>query len=231
MKLSRTVLYLNLIALTFMFGLARVTNAQSEAHKKPSHQVLIKAFIFTGKGNTSLTGVTNRREFEQRFAELKRRGSLQIESRRYGVVRDGEPLNFDVEYAIPVIKRRYKTSVIPGSIPSLSVMSQFEATPRIQDIPEGSPLISLTLSFENTATELPLSAPATLNRQSLQTVVPLKENEIAILGGLATSEEDRGTKFTDGFLTSASSKRRLHKQGSVTNQRKLYIAVEAQVIP
>jgi len=176
-------------------------------------------------------------QFAVQFTAAQQQGAVNIQSRTGGIVADGETLDLTRGIQIPVV-----TTTIAGGAPFQSGQVQFiEASKLTQIIPQvaeddqGRPsFVTLNLRLEDNSVDTSLgtfNGVPGVNRQSLQTVLRLKNGETAVIGGLAADQVSNSKSKVPGLgdLPVAGNLFK-HKQKQETRDR-LYFAITVEVIP
>ena len=176
-------------------------------------------------------------QFAVQITAAQQQGAVNIQSRTGGIVADGETLDLTRGIQIPVV-----TTTIAGGAPFQSGQVQFiEASKLTQIIPQvaeddqGRPsFVTLNLRLEDNSVDTSLgtfNGVPGVNRQSLQTVLRLKNGETAVIGGLAADQVSNSKSKVPGLgdlpVVGNLFKR---KQKQETRDR-LYFAITVEVIP
>jgi len=176
-------------------------------------------------------------QFAYQITAAQQQGAVNIQSRPFGIVSDGETLDLNAGIQIPVV-----TTTIAGGAPFQSGQVQFieasritQITPQVAENDQGQPsFVTLNLRLENNSVDTSLgtfNGVPGVNRQSLQTVLRLRNGETAVIGGLAADQVSNSKSKVPGLgdipLLGNLFK---HKQNQ-ENRDRLYFAITVEVIP
>jgi len=142
-------------------------------------------------GTFGVSGVFGTAQVAYQLTLAQQRGVINIQSRPFGIVSDGDTFDLVAGTQIPVV-----TTTIAGGAPFQSGNVQFieasriaRITPQVAETEDGKPgFVTLQIQLENNSVDTSLgtfNGVPGVNRQSLQTVMRLRNGETAIVGGLA----------------------------------------------
>ncbi|MCA1579678.1 MAG: hypothetical protein LC794_20225 [Acidobacteria bacterium] len=185
-------------------------------------------------GVTSLFGTA---QFAYQLTLAQQKGVVNIQSRPFGIVADGDTFDLVAGTQIPVV-----TTTIAGGAPFQSGQVQFieasriaRITPQVAEDETGKPnYVTLNIQLENNSVDTSLgtfNGVPGVNRQSLQTVLRLGDGETVVIGGLAADQVANSVSKVPGLsgipLLGNLFKRRANQE----NRDRLYFAITVEVIP
>jgi Flp pilus assembly secretin CpaC len=185
-------------------------------------------------GATSLFGTA---QFAYQLTLAAQKGVVNIQSRPFGTVSDGDTWELIAGTQIPVV-----TTTIAGGAPFQAGQVQFieasriaRITPQVAEDDKGNPnYVTLNIQLENNSVDTSLGSfngvPG-VNRQSLQTVLRLRNGETVVIGGLAADQVANSQSRVPGLgsipVFGNLFKRKLNQE----NRDRLYFAISVEVIP
>ena len=187
-------------------------------------------------GTFGVSGVFGTAQIAYQLTLAQQRGVINIQSRPFGIVSDGDTFDLVAGTQIPVV-----TTTIAGGAPFQSGNVQFieasriaRITPQVAETEDGKPgFVTLQIQLENNSVDTSLgtfNGVPGVNRQSLQTVMRLHNGETAIVGGLAADTVSNATSKVPGIgdipLFGNLFKRRTNQE----NRDRLYFAITVEVI-
>ena len=185
-------------------------------------------------GVTSLFGTA---QFAYQLTLAQQKGVVNIQSRPFGYVSDGEPFELVAGSQIPVV-----TTTIAGGAPFQSGQVQFieasritRITPQVAEDEQGRPnYVTLTIQLENNSVDTSLgtfNGVPGVNRQSLQTILRLKTGETVVIGGLAADQVSNSTSKVPGLSDVPLLGNLFKKKTKQETRDRLYFAITVEVIP
>jgi len=183
-----------------------------------------------------LTSVFGTAQFAYQLTLAQQKGVVNIQSRPFGIVADGDTFDLVAGTQIPVV-----TTTIAGGAPFQSGQVQFieasriaRITPQVAEDETGKPnYVTLNLQLENNSVDTSLgtfNGVPGVNRQSLQTVLRLRDGETVVIGGLAADQVANSVSKVPGLsgipLLGNLFKRRANQE----NRDRLYFAITVEVI-
>lgn len=185
-------------------------------------------------GVFGVTTIVGTAQFAYQLTLAQNRGLVNIQSRPFGVVSDGDTFDLVSGTQIPVVT----AALAGGSAFSVGQVQFIEAsriariTPQVAELEDGKAgFVTLLIQLENNdiANVLYNGYPG-VNRQSLQTVMRLRNNETAVIGGLSTDAVQRNQTKVPGLGDIPGLgwlfKRRFEQQ----SRSRLYFAIAIEVI-
>lgn len=184
-----------------------------------------------------VTTVIGTAQFSYQLTLAQRRGVVNIQSRPFGIVTDGDTFDLAAGTQIPVV-----TSAIAGGAVTQTGNVQFieasriaRITPQVAESEDGKPgFVTLTVQLENNVVDTSLGTFNGLpgvNRQSLQTVLRLRDGETAVIGGLSADSVSDATAKVPGLGDIPILGNLFKRKTNQENRDRLYFAITVQVIP
>lgn len=176
-------------------------------------------------------------QFAYQITAAQQQGAVNIQSRPFGIVSDGETLDLNAGIQIPVV-----TTTIAGGAPFQSGQVQFieasritQITPQVAENDQGQPsFVTLNLRLENNSVDTSLgtfNGVPGVNRQSLQTVLRLRNGETAVIGGLAADQVSNSKSKVPGLGDIPGIGNLFKHKQKQENRDRLYFAITVEVIP
>ncbi len=176
-------------------------------------------------------------QFALQITAAQQSGAINIQSRPFGLVADGETLDLNAGIQIPVV-----TTTIAGGAPFQSGQVQFieasrltQINPQVAEDDNGKPAyVTLNLRLENNSVDTSLGTfngiPG-VNRQSLQTVLRLRNGETAVIGGLAADQVSDARSQVPGLGDLPIVGHLFKRKQTQQNRDRLYFAITVEVVP
>jgi Flp pilus assembly secretin CpaC len=176
-------------------------------------------------------------QFALQITAAQQSGAINIQSRPFGLVADGETLDLNAGIQIPVV-----TTTIAGGAPFQSGQVQFieasrltQINPQVAEDDQGRPaFVTLNLRLENNSVDTSLGTfngiPG-VNRQSLQTVLRLRNGETAVIGGLAADQVSNASSKVPGVGDLPIIGHLFKRKQTQQNTDRLYFAITVEVVP
>ncbi len=185
-------------------------------------------------GVTSLFGTA---QFAYQLTLAQQKGVVNIQSRPFGIVSDGDTFDLVAGTQIPVV-----TTTIAGGAPFQSGQVQFieasriaRITPQVAEDEQGNPnYVTLNIQLENNSVDTSLgtfNGVPGVNRQSLQTVLRLRNGETVVIGGLAADQVAKSQSKVPGLSGIPLFGNLFKKKTDQENRDRLYFAITVEVIP
>ena len=185
-------------------------------------------------GVTSLFGTA---QFAYQLTLAQQKGIVNIQSRPFGIVSDGDTFDLVAGTQIPVV-----TTTIAGGAPFQSGQVQFieasriaRITPQVAEDEQGNPnYVTLNIQLENNSVDTSLgtfNGVPGVNRQSLQTVLRLRNGETVVIGGLAADQVANSMSKVPGLGDLPLFGNLFKKKTNQENRDRLYFAITVEVIP
>jgi type II secretory pathway component GspD/PulD (secretin) len=185
-------------------------------------------------GVTSLFGTA---QFAYQLTLAQQKGIVNIQSRPFGIVSDGDTFDLVAGTQIPVV-----TTTIAGGAPFQSGQVQFieasriaRITPQVAEDEQGNPnYVTLNIQLENNSVDTSLgtfNGVPGVNRQSLQTVLRLRNGETVVIGGLAADQVANSMSKVPGLGDLPLFGNLFKKRTNQENRDRLYFAITVEVIP
>lgn len=185
-------------------------------------------------GVTSLFGTA---QFAYQLTLAQQKGVVNIQSRPFGIVSDGDTFDLVAGTQIPVV-----TTTIAGGAPFQSGQVQFieasriaRITPQVAEDEQGNPnYVTLNIQLENNSVDTSLgtfNGVPGVNRQSLQTVLRLRNGETVVIGGLAADQVANSLSKVPGLSGIPLLGSLFKKKTDQENRDRLYFAITVEVIP
>lgn len=185
-------------------------------------------------GGSSIIGTV---QFNLLLSLAQQRGFINVQSRPFGVVRDGGTLEVQAGQSIPVVTTGIAggATVPVGSVQFIPASRIMRITPQVAEVGvDGRTRIVLTVQLENNTVNTALGTFGTLpaiDRQSLQTEITLADAETGIIGGIAVDSVSRATSRTPGLADVPLLGRLFERNQEQVGRDKLYFAITARVLP
>jgi Flp pilus assembly secretin CpaC len=187
-------------------------------------------------GTFGVSGVFGTAQVAYQLTLAQQRGVINIQSRPFGIVSDGDTFDLVAGTQIPVV-----TTTIAGGAPFQSGNVQFieasriaRITPQVAETEDGKPgFVTLQIQLENNSVDTSLgtfNGVPGVNRQSLQTVMRLHNGETAIVGGLAADTVSNATSKVPGIGDIPVVGNLFKRKTNQENRDRLYFAITVEVI-
>jgi Flp pilus assembly secretin CpaC len=187
-------------------------------------------------GTFGVSGVFGTAQVAYQLTLAQQRGVINIQSRPFGIVSDGDTFDLVAGTQIPVV-----TTTIAGGAPFQSGNVQFieasriaRITPQVAETEDGKPgFVTLQIQLENNSVDTSLgtfNGVPGVNRQSLQTVMRLRNGETAIVGGLAADTVSNATSKVPGIGDVPLFGNLFKRKTNQENRDRLYFAITVEVI-
>jgi Flp pilus assembly secretin CpaC len=187
-------------------------------------------------GTFGVSGVFGTAQVAYQLTLAQQRGVINIQSRPFGIVSDGDTFDLVAGTQIPVV-----TTTIAGGAPFQSGNVQFieasriaRITPQVAETEDGKPgFVTLQIQLENNSVDTSLgtfNGVPGVNRQSLQTVMRLRNGETAIVGGLAADTVSNATSKVPGIGDVPLFGNLFKRKTNQENCDRLYFAITVEVI-
>lgn len=187
-------------------------------------------------GTFGVSGVFGTAQLAYQLTLAQQRGVINIQSRPFGIVSDGDTFDLVAGTQIPVV-----TTTIAGGAPFQSGNVQFieasriaRITPQVAETEDGKPgFVTLQIQLENNSVDTSLgtfNGVPGVNRQSLQTVMRLRNGETAIVGGLAADTVSNATSKVPGIGDLPIIGNLFKRKTNQENRDRLYFAITVEVI-
>ena len=187
-------------------------------------------------GTFGVSGVFGTAQVAYQLTLAQQRGVINIQSRPFGIVSDGDTFDLVAGTQIPVV-----TTTIAGGAPFQSGNVQFieasriaRITPQVAETEDGKPgFVTLQIQLENNSVDTSLgtfNGVPGVNRQSLQTVMRLRNGETAIVGGLAADTVSNATSKVPGIGDIPLFGNLFKRKTNQENRDRLYFAITVEVI-
>ena len=184
-----------------------------------------------------VTSVFGTAQFAYQLTLAQQKGAVNIQSRPFGIVADGDTFDLVAGTQIPVV-----TTTIAGGAPFQAGAVQFieasriaRITPQVAEDETGKPnFVTLNLQLENNSVDTSLgtfNGVPGVNRQSLQTVLRLRDGETVVIGGLAADQVSDSFSKVPGLSGIPIVGNLFKRRANQENRDRLYFAITVQVIP
>ena len=184
-----------------------------------------------------VTSVFGTAQFAYQLTLAQQKGAVNIQSRPFGIVADGDTFDLVAGTQIPVV-----TTTIAGGAPFQAGSVQFieasriaRITPQVAEDETGKPnFVTLNLQLENNSVDTSLgtfNGVPGVNRQSLQTVLRLRDGETVVIGGLAADQVSDSFSKVPGLSGIPIVGNLFKRRANQENRDRLYFAITVQVIP
>lgn len=184
-----------------------------------------------------VTSVFGTAQFAYQLTLAQQQGVVNIQSRPFGIVADGDTFDLVAGTQIPVV-----TTTIAGGAPFQSGQVQFieasriaRITPQVAEDETGKPnYVTLNLQLENNSVDTSLgtfNGVPGVNRQSLQTVLRLRDGETVVIGGLAADQVANSVSKVPGLSGIPILGNLFKRRANQENRDRLYFAITVEVIP
>jgi len=184
-----------------------------------------------------VTSVFGTAQFAYQLTLAQQKGVVNIQSRPFGIVTDGDTFDLVAGTQIPVV-----TTTIAGGAPFQSGQVQFieasriaRITPQVAEDETGKPnYVTLNIQLENNSVDTSLgtfNGVPGVNRQSLQTVLRLGDGETVVIGGLAADQVANSVNKVPGLSGIPIVGNLFTRRANQENRDRLYFAITVEVIP
>jgi len=184
-----------------------------------------------------VTSVFGTAQFAYQLTLAQQKGAVNIQSRPFGIVADGDTFDLVAGTQIPVV-----TTTIAGGAPFQSGQVQFieasriaRITPQVAEDETGKPnYVTLNIQLENNSVDTSLgtfNGVPGVNRQSLQTVLRLGDRETVVIGGLAADQVANSESRVPGLSAIPLLGNLFKRRANQENRDRLYFAITVEVIP
>jgi len=184
-----------------------------------------------------VTSVFGTAQFAYQLTLAQQKGAVNIQSRPFGIVADGDTFDLVAGTQIPVV-----TTTIAGGAPFQSGQVQFieasriaRITPQVAEDETGKPnYVTLNIQLENNSVDTSLgtfNGVPGVNRQSLQTVLRLGDRETVVIGGLAADQVANSETKVPGLSAIPLLGNLFKRRANQENRDRLYFAITVEVIP
>ncbi len=184
-----------------------------------------------------VTSVFGTAQFAYQLTLAQQKGVVNIQSRPFGIVADGDTFDLVAGTQIPVV-----TTTIAGGAPFQSGQVQFieasriaRITPQVAEDETGKPnYVTLNIQLENNSVDTSLgtfNGVPGVNRQSLQTVLRLGDGETVVIGGLAADQVANSVSKVPGLSGIPLFGNLFKRRSNQENRDRLYFAITVEVIP
>ena len=184
-----------------------------------------------------VTSVFGTAQFAYQLTLAQQKGVVNIQSRPFGIVADGDTFDLVAGTQIPVV-----TTTIAGGAPFQSGQVQFieasriaRITPQVAEDETGKPnYVTLNIQLENNSVDTSLgtfNGVPGVNRQSLQTVLRLGNGETVVIGGLAADQVANSVSKVPGLGSIPLLGNLFKRHANQENRDRLYFAITVEVIP
>lgn len=184
-----------------------------------------------------VTTVVGTAQFSYQLTLAQRQGVVNIQSRPFGVVTDGDTFDLAAGTQIPVVT----SSIAGGAVTQTGNVQFIEAsriariTPQVAETEDGKAgFVTLTVQLENNVVDTSLGTFNGLpgvNRQSLQTVLRLRDGETAVIGGLSADSVSNAVAKVPGLGSIPIVGNLFKRKTNQENRDRLYFAITVKVIP
>lgn len=167
----------------------------------------------------------------------QQRGAINIQSRPFGIVSDGDTFDLISGTQIPVITSTIAggAALPTGGVQVLEASRIARIKPQVAEDEHGRPsFITLNIQLENNSVDTSLgtfNGVPGINRQSLQTVLRLKDGETVIIGGLAADQVSNSQSKVPGLGDIPLAGNLFKRKQKQENRDRLYFAITVEVIP
>jgi Flp pilus assembly secretin CpaC len=185
-------------------------------------------------GFTTLIGTA---QFSYQLTLAQQKGVVNIQSRPFGIVTDGDTFDLVAGTQIPIVTSSIAggTSVQTGQVQFIEASRIARITPQVADMEDGTAgFVTLNIQLENNAVDTSLglfNGVPGVNRQSLQTVLRLRDGETAVIGGLAADTVSNAVSKVPGLGDVPILGNLFKRKTNQENRDRLYFAITVQVIP
>lgn len=182
-------------------------------------------------GATTIVGTA---QFAYQLTLAQNRGIANIQSRPFGVVSDGDTFDLVSGVQIPVVTAAIAGGAAfgVGQVQFIEASRIARITPQVAEIDEGKAgFVTLLIQLENNdvGSVLYNGLPG-VNRQSLQTVLRLRNNETAVIGGLSTDSVQRNSTKVPGLGDIPGFGWLFKRRFDQESRNRLYFAISVNVI-
>ena len=176
-------------------------------------------------------------QFSYQLTLAQQSGAINIQSRPFGIVSDGDTFDLISGTQIPVITSTIAggAALPTGSVQVLEASRIARIKPQVAEDEHGRPsFITLNIQLENNSVDTSLgtfNGVPGINRQSLQTVLRLKDGETVVIGGLAADQVSNSQSKVPGIGDIPAVGNLFKRKQKQENRDRLYFAIKVEVIP
>src|SRR6266404_2797075 len=176
-------------------------------------------------------------QFAYQLTLAQQSGAINIQSRPFGIVSDGDTFDLISGTQIPVITSTIAggAALPTGNVQVLEASRIARIKPQVAEDEHGRPsFITLNIQLENNSVDTSLgtfNGVPGINRQSLQTVLRLKDGETVVIGGLAADQVSNSQSKVPGIGDLPVVGNLFKRRQKQENRDRLYFAIKVEVIP
>ena len=176
-------------------------------------------------------------QFSYQLTLAQQSGAINIQSRPFGIVSDGDTFDLISGTQIPVITSTIAggAALPTGNVQVLEASRIARIKPQVAEDEHGRPsFITLNIQLENNSVDTSLgtfNGVPGINRQSLQTVLRLKDGETVVIGGLAADQVSNSQSKVPGIGDIPAVGNLFKRRQKQENRDRLYFAIKVEVIP
>jgi Flp pilus assembly secretin CpaC len=176
-------------------------------------------------------------QFAYQLTLAQQSGAINIQSRPFGIVSDGDTFDLISGTQIPVITSTIAggAALPTGNVQVLEASRIARIKPQVAEDEHGRPsFITLNIQLENNSVDTSLgtfNGVPGINRQSLQTVLRLKDGETVVIGGLAADQVSNSQSKVPGLGDVPAVGNLFKRKQKQENRDRLYFAIKVEVIP
>jgi len=176
-------------------------------------------------------------QFAYQLTLAQQSGAINIQSRPFGIVSDGDTFDLISGTQIPVITSTIAggAALPTGNVQVLEASRIARIKPQVAEDEHGRPsFITLNIQLENNSVDTSLgtfNGVPGINRQSLQTVLRLKDGETVVIGGLAADQVSNSQSKVPGIGDIPAVGNLFKRKQKQENRDRLYFAIKVEVIP
>ncbi len=176
-------------------------------------------------------------QFAYQLTLAQQSGAINIQSRPFGIVSDGDTFDLISGTQIPVITSTIAggAALPTGNVQVLEASRIARIKPQVAEDEHGRPsFITLNIQLENNSVDTSLgtfNGVPGINRQSLQTVLRLKDGETVVIGGLAADQVSNSQSKVPGLGDIPAVGNFFKRKQKQENRDRLYFAIKVEVIP
>ncbi len=183
-----------------------------------------------------LSTILGTAQFSVQATALSQRGLINIQSRPFTLVQDGEPGNLDVGRQIPVVTQAASGvgGIATGTLEILNAGSLLQVTPQVAEDENGVPsfiTVNLRLESNDVDTSIITQGVPSVTRRSIQSKFLLRDQQTVVIGGFSADSVSHARSKTPGLgnvpILGNLFKRKLDQE----NRDRLYFAIAVRVIP
>jgi Flp pilus assembly secretin CpaC len=176
-------------------------------------------------------------QFSYQATLLAQRGVINIQSRPFALVQDGETVTLDVGRQIPIIIQGVLGGgglATGGNLEILNAGSVLQVTPQVAEDDTGKPVsvtLNLRLESNDVDTSVITQGVPAVTRRSLQSKFLVGESQTVIFGGLSADSVSETRQKVPGVSDLPVIGNLFRRKTNTETRNRLYFAISVRIIP